>query len=87
MVGLPINAFPWHLITYTPLAGFTTEDVTYLTDKFWSLHRDYFGPMDCSAYTLLTIQYNLAAGTLGPHALKRPELRPLMKKILDFDVS
>ena len=43
--------------------------------------------LDGSTTTLLTIQYNLAAGTLGPHAFKRPELRPLLKQIMDFDVS
>ena len=43
--------------------------------------------LDGSATTLLTIQYNLAAGTLAPHALKRPELQGLMQKILNFDVS
>jgi acyl-CoA oxidase len=85
MVGLPFKALTIYLMLFT--LGFTPEDVTYLTDKFWNFHRDYFGTMDSAAYTLLTIQYNLVAGTLGPHALKRPELRPLMKKILDFDVS
>jgi hypothetical protein len=43
--------------------------------------------MDGAAATLLTIQFNLVAGTLVPFAMKRPELRPLLKKVLDFDVS
>ena len=43
--------------------------------------------LDGAATTLLSIQYNLAAGTLAPFALKRPELRPLLEKILRFDVS
>ena len=36
---------------------------------------------------LLSIQCNLAAGTLAPYAESRPELRPLLKQILDFNIS
>ena len=43
--------------------------------------------MDGAMASLLTIQYNLAAGMLAPFAAERPELRPLMQKMLDFDVS
>ncbi len=43
--------------------------------------------MDGAATTLITIQYNLAAGTLAPFAFKRPDLQPLLKRIMDFDVS
>ena len=59
----------------------------YLRPKFWALHSDLVAPLDGAAFTLITIQYNLAAGTLGPHAFKRPELRPLLQQIMDFDVS
>lgn len=68
-------------------AALTAEDVVYLRPKFWALHTDTIGPLDGAAITLITIQYNLAAGTLAPHAFKRPELRPLLQKIMDFDVS
>lgn len=43
--------------------------------------------MDGAATTLLTIQYNLAAGTLAPFAFKRPELQPILKKIMDLFFS
>lgn len=43
--------------------------------------------LDGAATTLLTIQYNLAAGTLARFALKRRELRPMVQKLLDFEVS
>ncbi|TCD62829.1 hypothetical protein EIP91_006370 [Steccherinum ochraceum] len=65
----------------------TAEDVIYLRPKFWALHMDLIAPKDAGAFTLVTIQYNLVAGTVGPHALRRPELRPLLQQILDFDVS
>lgn len=41
---------------------------------------------DMAAHILFSIQYNLVAGTIAPYALKRPDLRPVMKKILNFDV-
>ena len=43
--------------------------------------------LDGAANTLLTIQYNLAGGTLAPFSIKRPELQPLMEKIINFEVS
>ncbi|TCD66083.1 hypothetical protein EIP91_001841 [Steccherinum ochraceum] len=67
--------------------AFTPEDIVYLRPKFWALHTDLIAPKDGAAMTLITIQYNLAAGTLAPHAFKRPELRPLLQQIMDFDVS
>ncbi|KAI0923359.1 hypothetical protein AcV5_008933 [Taiwanofungus camphoratus] len=67
--------------------GLTAYDVQYMTPKFWELHTDNIHALDGAAFTLLTIQYNLAGGTLAPFAEKRPELRPLMDKIMKFDVS
>lgn len=69
------------------LKGLTPQDVLLMTPKFWELHRDPIALMDGAAMTHLTIQYNLVAGTLAPFAFKRPDLRPLLKKIMDFDVS
>ncbi|KZT00998.1 acyl-CoA dehydrogenase NM domain-like protein [Laetiporus sulphureus 93-53] len=65
----------------------TADDVLYLKPKFWELHMDNIYAMDGGAFTLLTIQYNLAAGTLAAFAEKRPELRPLMDQVMKFDVS
>ncbi|PCH36492.1 acyl-CoA dehydrogenase NM domain-like protein [Wolfiporia cocos MD-104 SS10] len=58
-----------------------------MTPKFWEFHTDNIHALDGGAFTLLTIQYNLAGGTLAAFAEKRPELRPLMDKIMKFDVS
>ena len=71
----------------TPSTVLTPEDVVFMTPKFWAFHVDQIAPLDGAAITLLVIQYNLAAGTLGPFAMKRPELRPLLKRIMDFEVS
>ena len=59
----------------------------FLRPKFWQMHMDQIIAMDGAASTLLTIQYNLAAGTLAPFAIQRPDLQPILKKIMDFDVS
>ena len=42
---------------------------------------------DTASFTILTIQYNLVAGTLVQFALDRVDLRPLLEKILRFEVS
>ncbi|PCH36486.1 hypothetical protein WOLCODRAFT_82207 [Wolfiporia cocos MD-104 SS10] len=68
-------------------SGITTHDVLHLTSKFLSLHMDNRVVLYNGAYTLLTIQFNLAAGTLAPFVEHRPELRPLMDQILNFDIS
>ncbi|OQE42967.1 hypothetical protein PENCOP_c003G03942 [Penicillium coprophilum] len=67
--------------------GLTIDDILSLTPKFWQSHMDAIVIRDIVAHLLFTIQYNLVAGTIGPYAMKRPDLRPVMEKILNFDVS
>ena len=67
--------------------GLTLEDVLHLKTKFWNVHRDNIIVRDITAQILVTVQFNLVAGTLAPYALKRPDLQPLMKEILNFDIS
>ncbi|KZT69853.1 acyl-CoA dehydrogenase NM domain-like protein [Daedalea quercina L-15889] len=65
----------------------SAEDVLYLRPKFWEFHMDNIHSMEGAVTTLLTIQYNLMAGTLAAFAQKRPELRSIMDKVLKFEVS
>lgn len=65
----------------------TAEDVLYLRPKFWEYHADNIHSLDAASFTLLTIQYNLMGGTLAAFAQKRPELQPIMDKVMKFDVS
>ncbi|KAL3455375.1 acyl-CoA dehydrogenase/oxidase [Aspergillus heterothallicus] len=67
--------------------GLTKNDILSLSPKFWALHRDLINPYDMAAFTLLTIQYNLAAGTLAPFVADRPDLELVLQKILGFEVS
>ena len=69
------------------IIGLTIDDILYLTPKFWQSHMDAIIIRDIVAHILFSIQYNLVAGTIAPYAMKRPDLQPVMKKILNFDVS
>lgn len=63
------------------------EDVMQLTPKFWKYHLDLIHPATSSTFVLATIQYNLAAGTIGAYSTGRPDLQELMDRIMKFDVS
>ena len=51
------------------------------------MHTDPIALIDGAAETLLTIQYNLCAGTLATYLKGRPDLAPLLKLVIDFEVS
>ncbi|KAJ7609319.1 hypothetical protein DFH06DRAFT_187211 [Mycena polygramma] len=63
----------------------TVHDVAALTQPFWDLHTDPAMAMDTGAGTLVTIQVNLAAGTLVKY-LKQPTIKLLLDDILAFTV-
>jgi hypothetical protein len=67
--------------------GLSIDDVARLSDKFWDLHRDYMMQADTAAGTLLTIQYNLAAGTLTQYLPERSDLECLIEDILTWKVQ
>ncbi|OQD99089.1 hypothetical protein PENSOL_c007G03857 [Penicillium solitum] len=66
--------------------GLTIDDILRLTPKFWESHMDAIIIRDIVAHIIFSIQYNLVAGTIAPYAMKRPDLQPVMQKILNFDV-
>ncbi|KAK7036234.1 acyl-CoA dehydrogenase NM domain-like protein [Favolaschia claudopus] len=65
----------------------TAHDILTLSPRFWAMHSDNISAVAPASMALLTIQYNLAAGTIAPWAEKRAELRPILQKIMNFDVS
>ena len=69
------------------ITALTMEDVLFLSPKFWDLHTDPIASIDGAAATLLTIQYNLCAGTLATYLPEQPSLAPLLQRVLDFEVS
>ncbi|KAG2049695.1 acyl-CoA dehydrogenase NM domain-like protein [Suillus hirtellus] len=67
--------------------GITLNDTLNLTQKFWDIHTDPIMVRDGAAATLVTIQYNLVAGTLAKYAATtRPDLLSLVENILRWDV-
>ncbi|KAJ6550334.1 hypothetical protein B0H19DRAFT_951704, partial [Mycena capillaripes] len=65
----------------------TAHDDNTLSSYFWAMHTDNIAAIDIAIMALLTMQYNLAAGTIAPWAEKRPELRSILKATLEFEVS
>lgn len=62
-------------------------DILTLSPKFWRMHTDPICTVDGAAATLLTIQLNLAAGTLAPFAMgARKDLYPLYDDIIKYRV-
>ncbi|KAI0790861.1 acyl-CoA dehydrogenase NM domain-like protein [Abortiporus biennis] len=64
--------------------GLTLHDIVTLSPKFWQLHQDPMVAVDASAFTIIVIQYNLAAGTISTFAKDRPDLLPLIDDLLQW---
>lgn len=64
----------------------TIEDVATLTPAFWAFHLDPVLCIDGAAATLLTIQYNLSAGTIARLVVEegREDLRQVVQDMLEF---
>lgn len=68
------------------LADLSVEDVSNLSQKFWDMHTDPVTCLDGAATTLLTIQYNLVAGTLARYIAHRDDIKQLLTDVLTFNV-
>ncbi|KAG1900156.1 uncharacterized protein F5891DRAFT_1227767 [Suillus fuscotomentosus] len=67
--------------------GITLNDTLNLMQKIWDIHTDPIIVRDEAATMLVTIQYNLVAGTLAKYAVTtRPDLVSLVEDILWWDV-
>ncbi|RAK97434.1 acyl-CoA oxidase [Aspergillus ibericus CBS 121593] len=64
----------------------TVDDIIHLTPKYRRAHTDGLVVRDPVAQTIFTIHFNLIGGTIASYLPKRPDLEPLMKQILHFDV-
>ncbi|KAI0790862.1 acyl-CoA dehydrogenase NM domain-like protein [Abortiporus biennis] len=62
----------------------TMNDVLHLSPKFFELHLDPVAVLDTAIIALVTIQYNLCAGTIARYAINRPELVPLVDDLLQW---
>ncbi|KAM3541864.1 hypothetical protein MY1884_006623 [Beauveria asiatica] len=68
------------------LYEFTASDIQYMSPKFWEFHSDDICALDVAAFSLLTIQFNLSAGTILA-AANAVEHTVLLQKLLNFDVN
>ncbi|TIA07785.1 hypothetical protein D6C80_09591 [Aureobasidium pullulans] len=67
--------------------GLTADDIISLSTKFFDMHCDDIILRDVGSHALLSIQHNLAAGTIAPYVRRSPGLQDLLDKILRFEVS
>ncbi|THU80457.1 acyl-CoA dehydrogenase NM domain-like protein [Dendrothele bispora CBS 962.96] len=65
----------------------TKEDIKYLTPNFFALHADHLHLRDTSAATNITIQYNVALGTLIDYGGDKPELQGLIEDVIAYRVN
>ncbi|KAI2624063.1 acyl-CoA dehydrogenase/oxidase [Xylaria nigripes] len=67
--------------------GMTVEDVVNLRPKFWDFYRHSLFARDTAMGTTLAIHWNLCIGTIGAYVSHRPDLRPLLEKLINFDLN
>ncbi|KAF8890391.1 acyl-CoA dehydrogenase NM domain-like protein [Infundibulicybe gibba] len=66
--------------------GMTAEDLSTFSRKFWDCNSDPLLIFDGGTATLLTIQYNLVAGTLSQYLPSRKDLASLMDDLLQYKI-
>ncbi|PPQ72286.1 hypothetical protein CVT24_004675 [Panaeolus cyanescens] len=63
----------------------TAEDVSNENERHWKFHSDLIFGLDSSVFILLSIHYNLCLGTITKYLPNRPDLQPIVDKLLSFE--
>ncbi|PPQ88194.1 hypothetical protein CVT25_005159 [Psilocybe cyanescens] len=63
----------------------TAQDIQFCTPRFWALICDPILSLDIAMFTILAAHIGLAIGTLSCHLKARPDLRPLVQRLLRFE--
>lgn len=63
----------------------TSDDIQTVSAKFVEMHSDPLCVKDCAATTILTIQYNLAIGTILQYSSGRSDLGNTIAELLKFE--
>ncbi|KAG2004677.1 acyl-CoA oxidase [Coprinopsis cinerea AmutBmut pab1-1] len=63
----------------------SAQDVELCSPKYWAMMRDPICSQDIAMFTILAAHVGLTIGTLSRHLRKRPDLRPLVDRLLRFD--
>ncbi|PWY94643.1 acyl-CoA dehydrogenase NM domain-like protein [Aspergillus sclerotioniger CBS 115572] len=61
-------------------------DIHTLSERFWACHMEFLMTVDLTTYYILAMQYNLVVGTISPFVDGRPDLEPLMQKLLSLEI-
>jgi acyl-CoA oxidase len=67
-------------------SGLSQDDIMNLTPKYWDFHFDLIAARDMTAYIIAMIHINLCIGTLCSFIPHRPDLQPLLDRLLRFEV-
>ncbi|KAB2580942.1 Peroxisomal acyl-coenzyme A oxidase 1 [Lasiodiplodia theobromae] len=67
--------------------GLTLQDILTLSPNFWNFHLDTIHAVANNCLVLLTTHLNLCVGTLGTYLKDRPDLAPLIDKLLKFETN
>ncbi|KAI0398388.1 acyl-CoA dehydrogenase/oxidase [Xylariaceae sp. FL0594] len=67
-------------------SGLTVQDIVRTTPKFWDFYREPILARDTTIGVILPIHWNLCIGTIGSYAPKRPDLIPLLEKLMRFEL-
>ncbi|KAF5354068.1 hypothetical protein D9756_007236 [Leucocoprinus leucothites] len=65
--------------------GLTVHDIQQCSPRFWAMLRHPLCAMDIAMFTILVCQTNLTIGTLSRHLKRRPDLKPLVNRLLRFE--
>ncbi|KAH7890445.1 acyl-CoA oxidase [Phlebopus sp. FC_14] len=63
----------------------SVSDVQFCSPRYWSMMTDPIMALDTAMFTILAAHVGLTIGTLSRHLRKRPDLRPLVNRLLRFD--
>lgn len=63
----------------------SASDVQVCSPKYWAMMTDPIMSLDTAMFTILAAHVGLTIGTLSRHLHKRPDLRPLVNRLLRFD--
>ncbi|KAF5390953.1 hypothetical protein D9757_003968 [Collybiopsis confluens] len=63
----------------------TASDVEHCSPRFWTMMTDPICALDIAMFTILAAHVGLTIGTLSRHLKARPDLRPLVERLLRFD--
>ena len=73
------------LYPHTFPAALSASDVEHCSDKYWSMVTDPILLLDTAMVTILFVHVGLTIGTLAHHLHRRPDLEPLVNRLLRFD--